>query len=143
MKKILTSFNFSGLIEMATSIYYDARHYEKKERTRRIMYRQDYIARAMIDVQDVDPVDQGKLKPYFYVGKALNQIDDKEKVKFLRKAERGKHNENEIAFKDPENIDIYDIEKGQIMKKRIIKDIRRGFIFFKNTCKGLTMELNS
>ncbi|RXG70162.1 hypothetical protein Avbf_04477 [Armadillidium vulgare] len=31
------------------------RHYEKKEGTRRIMYRQDYIARAMIDVQDVDP----------------------------------------------------------------------------------------
>ncbi|RXG51854.1 hypothetical protein Avbf_17285 [Armadillidium vulgare] len=30
-------------------------HYEKKEGTRRIMYRQDYIARAMIDVQDVDP----------------------------------------------------------------------------------------
>ncbi|RXG71361.1 hypothetical protein Avbf_07561 [Armadillidium vulgare] len=32
-------------------------HYEKKEGTRRIMYRQDYIARAMIDVQDVDLVD--------------------------------------------------------------------------------------
>ncbi|RXG72133.1 hypothetical protein Avbf_07332 [Armadillidium vulgare] len=31
------------------------RHYEKKEGRRRIMYRQDYIARAMIDVQDVDP----------------------------------------------------------------------------------------
>ncbi|RXG54838.1 hypothetical protein Avbf_12376, partial [Armadillidium vulgare] len=87
------------------------RHYEKKEGTRRIMYRQDYIARAMIDVQD-----------------------------FLRKAERGKHNENEIAFKDPENVDIYDIEKGQIMKKMIIKDIRRGFIFFINTCKGLTLR---
>ncbi|RXG69844.1 hypothetical protein Avbf_06675, partial [Armadillidium vulgare] len=117
------------------------RHYEKKEGTRRIMYRQDYIARAMIDVQDIDvdpgksvslkdlqdastsgtnqrdtpqeeiqdlpelpdleesfdetssefnigdyvlvKFQQGKLKPYFYVGKALNQIDDKEKVKFL------------------------------------------------------------
>ncbi|RXG71436.1 hypothetical protein Avbf_06158 [Armadillidium vulgare] len=35
------------------------RHYEKKEGTRRIMYRQDYIARAMIDVQDID-VDPGK-----------------------------------------------------------------------------------
>ncbi|RXG69442.1 hypothetical protein Avbf_02964 [Armadillidium vulgare] len=137
-------------------MYYNIlpRHYEKKEGTRRIMYRQDYIARAMIDVQDIDvdpgksvslkdlqdastsgnnqretpqeeiqdllelpdleesfdetssefnivKFQQGKLKPYFYVGKALNQIDDKEKVKFLRKAERGKHNENEIAFKDP------------------------------------------
>ncbi|RXG58418.1 hypothetical protein Avbf_06590, partial [Armadillidium vulgare] len=28
------------------------RHYEKKERTRRIMYRQDDIARAMTDVQE-------------------------------------------------------------------------------------------
>ena len=28
------------------------RHYEKKEGTRRIMYRQDDIARAMIDVQE-------------------------------------------------------------------------------------------
>ncbi|RXG52747.1 ABC transporter C family member 14 [Armadillidium vulgare] len=33
---------------------------------------------------------QGKLKPYFYVGKVLSQIDDKVTVKFLRKAERGK-----------------------------------------------------
>ncbi|KAB7506704.1 hypothetical protein Anas_11630 [Armadillidium nasatum] len=82
---------------------------------------------------------QRKLKPYFYVGKVLRKIDDKVKVKFLRKAERGKHNENEIAFKDPENVDIYDIEKGQIMKKMIIKDIRRGVIFFRNTCKGLTI----
>ncbi|KAL7638998.1 UNVERIFIED_CONTAM: hypothetical protein RMT77_010533 [Armadillidium vulgare] len=83
---------------------------------------------------------QGKLKPYFYVGKVLSQIDDKVTVKFLRKAERGKHNENEIAFKDPENVDIFEIEKGQIMKKMIIKDIRRGFIFFKNTCKGLIVR---
>ncbi|RXG70022.1 hypothetical protein Avbf_02920, partial [Armadillidium vulgare] len=134
------------------------RHCEKKEGTRRIMYRQDDIARAMIDVQDVDPCrcryrcsrcryrlivslkdledastsgnnqrdtpqeeiqdlpelpdleesfdetssefnnsdyvlvkfQQGKLKPYFYVGKVLSQIDDKVTVKFLRKAERGK-----------------------------------------------------
>ncbi|RXG73627.1 hypothetical protein Avbf_10143, partial [Armadillidium vulgare] len=126
------------------------RHYEKKEGTRRIMYRQDDIARAMIDVQEGMSIraaatknNQGKLKPYFYVGKVLSQIDDKVTVKFLRKADRGKHNENEIAFKDPENVDIFDIEKGQIMKKMIIKDIRRGFIFFKNTCKGLIMDLNS
>ena len=61
-------------------------------------------------------------------------------IKFLRKAERGQHNENEIAFKDPGNVDIFDIEKGQIMKKMIIKDIRRGFIYFKNTCKGLIVR---
>ncbi|RXG72192.1 hypothetical protein Avbf_00180 [Armadillidium vulgare] len=129
------------------------RHYEKKERTRRIMYRQDDIARAMTDVQegmsilvdvDIDVQDvenffvsferpwndastsgtnqrdtpqeeiqdlpelpdleesfdetssafnnrdyvlvklqQGKLEPYFYVGKVLSQIDDKVTVKFL------------------------------------------------------------
>ncbi|RXG72940.1 hypothetical protein Avbf_05417 [Armadillidium vulgare] len=132
-------------------------HYERKEGTRRIMYRQDDIARAMIDVRegmsiraaatknneiqdlpelpDLDEsfnetssefnigdyvlvkFQQGKLKPYFYVGKVLSQIDDKVTVKFLRKAERGKHNENEIAFKDPENVDIFEIEKGQIMNE--------------------------
>ncbi|RXG55083.1 hypothetical protein Avbf_16003 [Armadillidium vulgare] len=103
------------------------RHYEKKEGTRRIMYRQDDIARAMIDVQEgivslkdlqdastsgtnqrdtpqeeiQDVPELPDLDESFDETSSEFNIGDY--VLFLRKAERGKHNENEIAFKDPEH----------------------------------------